>query len=155
MVDSTEQGQRLVMDLGDGLERVDMWRGAGELTPEQVERVTDEDLRAIVTTVRDAGATPVLLGYPAAVRPERAAVVHAIERVAATTDVLCLDPMWLTSRLDARRVGGLFFPDLHPTARYYRAMAWTLARQLVRRGVVPSGRPRRAPAREPRCMPLA
>lgn len=155
MLDATEQGQRLVMDLGDGLERLDMWRGAGELTPEQVERVTDEDLRAIVTDVRAAGATPVLLGYPVAVRPERAAVVHAIARVAAATDVLCLDPIWLTARLDARHLDGLFFPDLHPTARYYRAMAWTVARQLVRRGVVPSGRPRRAPAPAPRCVPLA
>ncbi len=154
MLDATAQGQRLVMDLGDGLERVDMWRGAGELTPEQVERVTDDDLRAIVAEVRAAGAVPVLLGYPEAVRPERAAVVHAIERVAAATDLLCLDPMWLTSRLDARHVKGLFFSDLHPTARYYRAMAWALARQLVRRGVVPSGRRRRAPAREPRCVPL-
>jgi hypothetical protein len=45
-------------------------------------------------------------------------------------------------RLEARRVPGLFFPDLHPGAPLYRALAWELARRLVRAGVVrKAGRP--------------
>jgi lysophospholipase L1-like esterase len=154
LVEDNERGQRVMLDLGDGLERLDMWRGAGELTPAEVERVTDEDLRAIVTTIRAAGAVPVLLGYPVVIRPERVAVLHALERVTGAMDLLCLDTMWVTSRLQARHVPDLFFPDLHPTAHWYRPMAWMLARQLVRRGLVPSGRPRPPARHEPRCVPL-
>jgi hypothetical protein len=154
IVESTEQGQRLMLDLGDGLERVDMWRGAGELTPDEVERVTDEDLRAIVTSIRDAGAVPVLLGYPVVVRPERIAVRRALDHVAAAMDVLCLDPMWVTFGLQQRHVDGLFFADLHPTARYYRAMAWSLGRELVRRGIVAADGRHRATAPGQRCVPL-
>ena len=152
-VEEGKDGQRLVLDLGDGLERVDMWRGAGELGPDEVERVTDEDLRAIVASVRAAGAVPVLLGYPVVLRPERVAVQRALDRVAGAMDVLCLDSMWVTARLQQRHVDGLFFPDLHPTARFYRVMAWKLGRQLVRRGLVPPHAARPV-VREPRCVPL-
>ena len=154
IVEQNEHGQRLVLDLGDGLERVDMWRGAGELSPDEVERVTDEDLRAIVTSIRDAGAVPVLLGYPAIVRPERVAVQRALDRVAGAMNVLCLDSTWVTARLQERHLDGLFFPDLHPTARYYRAMAWMLGRQLVRRGIVPPAGGTRSGAHDGRCVPL-
>lgn len=153
-VDDTARGQRLLLDLGDGLEQLDMFQGGAELTPDEVERVTDDDLRAIVTSIRAAGAVPVLLGYPVVVRPERVAVQHALDRVAGAMDVLCLDTMWVTARLQKRHLGGLFFPDLHPTARFYRAMAWTLGRQLVRRGILPGARGLRPAAREPRCVPL-
>jgi lysophospholipase L1-like esterase len=153
IVEQSERGQRLLLDLGDGLERLDMWRGAGELAPDEVERVTDDDLRAIVTSIRAAGAVPVLLGYPVVVRPERVAVKRALDDVASAMDVLCLDPMWITFGLQQRHVDGLFFADLHPTARWYRAMAWSLARELVRRGIVPV-RARRPGVSGQRCVPL-
>jgi hypothetical protein len=47
----------------------------------------------------------------------------------------------VTAHLQARGVEGLFFPDLHPTARLYRPIAWKLGRDLVRRGIVPRANP--------------
>jgi len=139
LVDQTASGEHLLLDLGDGVERIDMWRGGHELAPEEVERVTAGDLHAIVALVRGAGATPILLGYPVVLRPERAAVQRALARVAVDEQVLCLDTEPVTKRLQRRRIANLFFADLHPTAPWYRAMAWALSRQLVRRGLVSDG----------------
>jgi lysophospholipase L1-like esterase len=156
LVEQTELGEHLMLDLGDGMERVDMWRGGHELSPDEVERVTYEDLRAIVDLVRHAGAVPVVLGYPVVLRPEREAVRRALTRVAADVDVLCLDTAALTRGLQARHLEGLFFPDLHPTARYYRAMAWKLGRELVRRRITPRATGARPTPLEPTtgCAPL-
>ena len=152
LVDQTAEGEHLLIDLGDGMERVDMWRGEGELSPEETERVTHDDLVAITDAIRGAGATPVLLTYPVTLRPERAATQRGIQQAASDTGALCLDTDALTKRLQRRRRRDLFFPDLHPTARFYRAMAWTLGRQLERRRVVPPGAPRTPAA--PGCVPL-
>ena len=111
-------------------------------------------LSAIVDLVRAAGAVPVLLGYPVVLRPEREAVQQAIARVAVEAGVLCFDTQPVTAHLMARRVDDLFFPDLHPTERFYRPMAWKLARELVRRGVVPPDAPARAAASAGACVPL-
>src|SRR5262245_5647028 len=155
LVEQTDRGEHLMVDLVDGVERIDMWRGAQELSPDEVERVTSDDLREIVSLVRDAGAIPVLLAYPVTLRPERAAVQRAILRTASEAHVLCLDPGTLTTHLQRRGVRDLFFPDLHPTARFYRPMAWALGRELVRRGITPRGDPPQAPAPPPSgCDPL-
>jgi len=154
LVEQSERGERLLLDLGDGMERVDMWRGDHELTPPEIERVTHDDLRAIVDVVRDAGAIPVLLGYPVVLGPEREAVHRALARVAAEADVPCFHTEPLTTQLLARRLDDLFFPDLHPTGRYYRPMAWKLARELVRRDVTPrQGVPHPTPGARA-CEPL-
>jgi lysophospholipase L1-like esterase len=154
MVAETPKGEQLLLDLGDGMEQVDMWWGDQELPPDEIERITDEDLVAIVEEIRGVGAVPVLLRYPVAVRPQREAVQRAIERAARQTGVLCLDATALTSRLQARRrLDRLFFADLHPTARYYRVMAWTLGRQFARRGLIAGSAPDR-PATEGGCAPL-
>jgi hypothetical protein len=153
LIDETKLGEHLLLDLGDGIERVDMWRGDHELGTDEAERVTHDDLTAIVETIRAAGALPVLLAYPAVLRPERAAVQRAIVRAAADAAVLCFDPSTLTTRLQRRGIKDLFFADLHPTARFYRSMAWDLGRELVRRGVVPrTGMPRPPVGRG--CEPL-
>jgi lysophospholipase L1-like esterase len=153
LVEQTARGEHLLLDLGDGIERVDMWRGDHELGTDEAERVTHDDLTAIVETIRAAGALPVLLAYPAVLRPERAAVQRAIVRAAADAAVLCFDPSTLTTRLQRRGIKDLFFADLHPTARFYRSMAWDLGRELVRRGVVPrTGMPRPPVGRG--CEPL-
>lgn len=155
LVEQTAQGEHLLLDLGDGIERVDMWRGAHELTADEAERVTREDLTAIVETIRAAGAIPVLLAYPVVLRPERAAVQRAIVATAVDAGALCFDPSTLTTRLQRRGFQDLFFPDLHPTGRFYRPMAWSLGRELVRRGVVPrGGAPRLVDARSAGCAPL-
>jgi lysophospholipase L1-like esterase len=157
MIQQTDQGEQLLLDLGDGMEPVDMWRGRGELAPADVERVTGDDLRAIVAGIREAGAIAVLLDYPAVLREERAATQRAIIATATETGVLCLDTEALTRRLHRRALPDLFFPDLHPTARYYRAMAWTIARQLERRGIVAHGAatPGHPEPPPPGCVPLA
>ena len=156
MVRQTEKGEQLLIDLGDGMEQVDMWRGAGELSSADVERVTREDLRAIVGGIREASAIPVLLDYPAVLREERAAAQRAIIAAASDLRVLCLDTEALTKRLQRRAVPDLFFPDLHPTARFYRAMAWSLGRQLERRGIVARGAatPGDPGPPPPGCVPL-
>lgn len=153
MVEETKLGEHLLLDLGDGIERVDMWRGDRELTTDEAEQVTHDDLIAIVETIRAAGAIPVLLAYPVTLRPERAAVQRAIARAATDTSALCFDPSALTTRLQWRGVKDLFFPDLHPNARYYRPMAWELARELVRRAVVSRTGAPRVPAGRG-CEPL-
>jgi hypothetical protein len=63
-------------------------------------------------------------------------VQRAIVATATEAGVLCFDPSTLTKRLQRRGLDKLFFPDLHPTGRFHRAMAWELGRELVRRGVV-------------------
>jgi hypothetical protein len=136
------------------MEPLDMWRGGHELTAAETERVTHDDLRAIVDLVRAAGAVPVLLGYPVVLRPEREAVQRAIARVAVEAGVLCFDTQPLTAHLMARRVEDLFFPDLHPTERFYRPMAWKLARELVRRGAMPPDGEARGATSNGACEPL-
>jgi lysophospholipase L1-like esterase len=153
MVDDTKLGEHLLLDLGDGIERVDMWRGDRELTPDEAGQVTYDDLTAMVEMIRAAGAIPVLLAYPATLTPQRASVQRAIARAAADTAAFCFDPTALTTRLLRRGVKRLFFPDTHPSARYYRAMAWDLARELVRLGVVSRTDAPRVPAGGG-CQPL-
>jgi hypothetical protein len=80
-------------------------------------------------------------------------VQRAITRAAADAGVLCFDPSTLTTRLQRRGIEDLFFPDLHPTARYYRPMAWDLGRELVRHRIVPRTGMPQAPEGG-RCEPL-
>jgi lysophospholipase L1-like esterase len=137
LVEKSDLGQHILLDLGDGMEPLDMWRGGYELEPAEVEQVTRDDIRAIVRLVRAAGAVPVLLGYPVVLRAEREAVRRALEQIAAEDRVFCFHTETLTRRLMARQLDGLFFPDLHPTGRFYRPMAWKVGRELVRQGIAP------------------
>lgn len=154
LVEQTDHGEHLTLDLGDGVERVDMWRGEHELSAAEVDRVTRDDLAAIVAMIRAAGGEAVLLDYPVALRQERVTVQRAIGAAAVESGVLCLDTEALTHRLQRRAVQGLFFPDLHPTARFYRPMAFELARQLERQGLVPPAPRRRSFDPRQGCVPL-
>jgi hypothetical protein len=111
--------------------------GPATLSPDEVERETERDLRAMIRRVRDAGAVPVLLSYPTRLMNGEP-VNRATERVAAHERVLFFDGEHVTQELVRRGVPGLFFSDMHPTGRYYVVFARDLARRLAESGLLPA-----------------
>lgn len=108
------------------------------------------DLPPIVELVRGAGATPVLLTYPVAFGPVLGRLDEIVVEIGAHTGTLVVDLRGIAQRLIARRVPGLLLPDLHPSPRLYRAIAWDVARALARHDLLAPGvgaRPRAGAAR--------
>jgi lysophospholipase L1-like esterase len=116
----------------DADEIVEMRAGAAQLTPDEAAATVTDDLAAMIATVRAAGAVPVVVTYPFGYAPNGAAVNRAIVDVATRAHVLLVDTRVPTQALLDRHFKNLAFPDMHPTARLYRAIAWTMARALTR-----------------------
>ena len=103
---------------------------------EATAELTRRDLDPIVETIRAAGAVPVLLTYPVTLGPLLTAIDKAVLEAGATSRARVID-LQVMARRHVRRVRKLLQPDMHPTARFYRAIGWEIARTLVRERVIP------------------
>jgi lysophospholipase L1-like esterase len=129
-----------------GEEVVDMPRSRANLDAATVERLTREDLTAIVRLVRASGATPVLITYPFPLTDNVVAVNRAVQQVEVGERALVVHTLPIALWLRLRGHRDVAFRDLHPNAVLYRSIGWEAARELVRARVVP--RPRRVAALE-------
>jgi lysophospholipase L1-like esterase len=135
------KGARWVVGTDEERETIAMQKGAADLDLAEVERVTTEDLAAIVAIARGHGAVPVLLSYPIQMADNAKAVNRAIARAAEDTTALRLDTRAVMIRLFDEGRRGLFFGDLHPTAPLYDEIARDAARALVEAGLLPASSP--------------
>jgi lysophospholipase L1-like esterase len=101
--------------------------------------LTRTDLGPIIALVRQANALPVLLTYPVPLGPLLTAIDRAIVDAGAATRTRVID-LHQMARRHMPRVPKLLQPDMHPTARFYRAIGWEIARTFLREGIVgPAG----------------
>ena len=99
--------------------------------------ITRADLGPIVASIRQAGAVPVLLTYPVTLGPLLTAIDKAVLEAGAQLEVRTID-LQVMARRHARRVRKLLQADMHPTAPFYRAIGWEIARTLMRERVITS-----------------
>jgi lysophospholipase L1-like esterase len=93
------------------------------------------NLGAIVAAIREAGAAPILLTYPAD-RSNYARANQQLRRVARERGVVLFDlePVFNAACPDDACTD-LFLPDRHPTAEGHGLAARTIAAELRRRGI--------------------
>jgi hypothetical protein len=92
---------------------------------------TRRDVGPIVESIRAAGAVPVVLIYPITLGPMLAAIDEALVAEATAHSGLVVD-LRVMARRHRPRIRHLLLPDMHPNARLYHAIAWEIARTLVR-----------------------
>jgi lysophospholipase L1-like esterase len=93
------------------------------------------DLGPIIEDIRDAGAVPVLLTYPFALGPMLQRINEVVIEAGARQDAEVID-LRVMARRHGPRARALLLPDMHPAPRLYRAIAWEIARTLVREDVI-------------------
>jgi lysophospholipase L1-like esterase len=127
-----DKGQVWTWHGADADEDLEMRVGAVKLTPDEAAAAVTDDLTAMIAEVRAAGAMPIVVTYPFGLSPNGSAVNRAILDLASREHVLLVDTRQPAQALIVRGHEDVAFPDMHPKARLYRAIAWSMARFLDR-----------------------
>lgn len=110
--------------------------------------ITARDIPPIADLVRKAGAVPVLLTYPVTLGPMQTAIDRAIVDAGAANQIQVID-LRVMARRHQPRIPKLLLRDMHPAARFYRAIGWEIARTFIRDGLVKPPAARAVPAAAP------
>ena len=123
-----EHGQVPGRQVGDGTQRA---LRSVEIAAE----VTRRELVPMIVAIRQAGAVPLLLTYPVTLGPLLSAIDRAILETGPAHQVRVID-LQVMARRHMPLVPKMLLPDMHPGARFYRAIGWEIARTMIREDIV-------------------